>query len=701
MASTAIRTSYKIGIDVGGTFTDLVALNEQTGEIHTLKSHSVPAHPGIGVLHAIKKFLKYHPGNISLLVHASTIGTNLFLGQMGLTIPKVVLITTKGFADVIEIGRQKRAEVYNPYFHKPKSLIDKPYRFTLDERINAGGDIIRAIQMPELENLAAKIIDNDIEAVAISFLHSYKNNQHEIFVRDYLQKKRPDLPIVMSCEVDPEYREYERTSTTVLNAMLIPVISTYLQNILNGLKKIDISCPIQVMQSNGGLASIDSACTLPVATIESGPATGVNAAAHLGTVLGLDKILCFDMGGTTAKAGAVINGEAQMIHEYEVGGEVHAGRMIKGSGYPVRYPFIDLAEISAGGGTIAHIDDFGQLKVGPVSAGADPGPACYEKGGEHATITDANLILGRLNPSGLSGGDVAISLNAAQKVFEGQLLPTLDISLEDCAVGIIDIVNQQMIRALRLISVERGYDPRDFVLLAYGGGGPNHAAAIAEGFGVKTILVPPNPGVFSAMGLLIADFRKDYKFCLLGDFAGTSVSLILEHIQILKTRAGVEFFKEGFGEKDIRYASHLELRYAGQSFEISIPWSGEKIDMAALFHQRHNQMYGYASPEDGLELVNIVLTVTGITDKPDMYSSSKKSKNVSGPSYSTRKVYFKNIGWTECKIYQRQDFYCGFTDEGPVIIEQYDSTTLIPPQWLFHVDEYGNLHLHRQGDDHD
>ena len=699
MTSAEGRATYKIGIDVGGTFTDLVAYNEQTAEMVTLKSHSVPANPGKGVLNAIDTLLKNHPGDISLLVHASTIGTNLFLGQMGLDIPTVALITTAGFADVLEIGRQKRAQVYNPFFQRPPALIDKKYRFTIHERINAQGHIVQKIQPSELDELVVRLKKEKFAAIAISFLHSYKNNQHEMEVKEFLQKALPDLPIITSFEVDPEYREYERTSTTVLNAILTPVISKYLTTIIDGLGQVNAMCPIQVMQSNGGLASFESACNLPVATIESGPATGVTAAAHLSKVMDLDKVLCFDMGGTTAKAGAVINQQPQMIHEYEVGGEVHAGRMIKSSGYPVRYPFIDMAEISAGGGTIAYIDDFGNLKVGPMSAGADPGPACYEKGGDHPTITDANLILGRLNPQGLSGGDVPLSLSASTEAFLSKLVSKLDISLELSALGIIDIVNQQMIRALRLISVERGYDPREFVLLAYGGGGPNHAAAIADGFGVKTVLIPANPGVFSAMGLLIADFRNDYKSCLLCDFSHLDESEILTHFAALKKRSIAEFSKEGFAEKDIKYELSLELRYAGQSFEISIPWQADKEKIVTKFHQRHREMYGYASPEDELELVNIVLTAIGITDKPQIYSSSHHSHDEGDIPFTKRKVYFRDTGWASCKIYQRKNLFAGFRDSGPVIIEQYDSTTLVPCNWDVECDGLGNLKLTRKETD--
>ncbi len=677
---------FKVGIDVGGTFTDLVAFNEENKEISIVKFPSTPSDPSKGVIEAFKH-LKHE--KISLFVHASTIGTNLFLGQLGLKIPKGALITTSGFKDILEIGRQKRAEIYNPFFERPKPLIEKNLRFTINERINYKGQILKVIDEEEVGILAQKIKQENIETVAIVFLHSYVNSEHEKKVKQILKKILPKTVITASYEVDPEYREYERTSTTVVNSLLIPVVSKYLRNIE---KKLAVDAPLYVMQSNGGLATVDVASRIPVATIESGPATGVIASAYWSKMLKIENILSFDMGGTTAKAGAIIKNKPQMTTEYEIGGKVHSGRMIKGSGYPIRYPLVDLAEVSGGGGTIAWIDEGGALRVGPLSAGAEPGPACYGKRGENPTVADANLLLGRLNPN---LGEIKIFPELAEKALVEKIAKPLNISTVQAAFGIIEIVNNHMMRALRLVSIERGYDPRDFVMLAFGGSGPMHATFLAEELGIKDVFIPLNPGVFSALGLILTDFRHDFVRSIIKPASNINSKFLEDIFKDMEKEAAKILQKEGFNLDQIIMERTLDIRYLGQSYEINIPVKSLN-EALKLFHLRHQETYGYAEKTEPVEIVNAHLIVIGLIKKPE-FKKHCKTSDLYRALINKRRVFFKQTGWTQTPIYLRDNLSFSNQIKGPAIIEQYDATTIIPPGWDAFVDEFLNLHLTKVG----
>ena len=683
----------KLGVDVGGTFTDLVVFDQQTGETRLLKSSTTPRDPSRGVLHIVGQ-LDTRDKTVESMVHASTVGTNLFLGQTGLRIPRGALVTTAGFRDILEIGRQKRPELYNLFFERPQPLIPRRLRFTLTERMDYRGRILQAIKNEELENLLQRLEEEDIETVAIVFLHAYANPAHELIVKDFLKNRLPDVAISTSHEVDPEYREFERTSTTVVNSLLIPVISRYLDKITSGLTKLKIDTPVFIMQSNGGLATTETASRLPVATIESGPATGVTAAVYWGKQLTLENILSFDMGGTTAKAGAVIGGVPQMVGEYEVGGAVHAGRTVKGSGYPVRYPFVDLAEVSGGGGTIAWLEQDLQIRVGPVSAGADPGPACYGKGGDDPTVTDANLLLGRLNPEGLSGGEIKLFPKLAEQAIRKKLADPLGISVVRAAHGILEIVNQHMMRALRLVSIERGYDPRSFTMLAFGGSGPMHAAFLAETLDIETIYIPPNCGVFSAYGLLLADFRHDLAKSLLVTACDDALARVEElHAELEREAAGI-LRSEGFAPEQNVVERRLDMRYIGQSFELTVPMKKTLQDTITLFHSRHREIYGYATSDEPVEIVNVRLAARGITKKPVVKPvETHAAESNDSPITAMRNVYFHQTGWVDTPIYSRVDLRPGNLVDGPSIIEQFDATTVVPQNWNARVDQLLDLRL--------
>ncbi len=703
----------RIGVDVGGTFTDLVAFRERTGETSMIKVPSTPFDPAEGVTDAVWRFLQgaaragESVTSPAALIHASTIAANLLLGQKGLRLPKGALVTTEGFRDVLEIGRQRRPDLYDLFFQRPAPLVERRHRFTVRERMDAKGEVVLPLDEGELYRIAERMRAEGTEAVAVCFLHSYANPAHELTAKRVLQERLPHIPVVVSSEVNPEYREYERMSTTVINALLVPVVSRYLRRLEDRLREEGMSCPVYVMQSNGGLATVSEAAVLPAATIESGPAAGVVASAYLGGFLGSSAILSFDMGGTTAKAGAVIGGVPQVVTEYEVGGRVHSGRVVKGSGYPVRFPFVDLAEVSAGGGTIAWLDPAGGLRCGPLSAGADPGPACYDRGGEDPTVTDANLVLGRMDPKGLLGGEMPLVPARAEEVLREKIARPLGLDPVAAAAGMLQIVNTQMVRALRLVSLERGYDPRSMVLVAFGGAGPMHAAFLAEELGIREVVVPVTPGLFSALGLVVSDFKHDYVRSVIRPAAQADPALLEEAFRDLEQLATAQLQNEGIPEGRIVLQRHLDLRYLGQSYEITVPASapmdaGEIRAAARTFHRRHAEVYGYAAEEEPVEVVNLRLTATGIMEKPALRPAVGRGRASSDPPGEARAgerpVYFDGTGWNPTTVYWRPILRPLDVIEGPAVIEQYDATTVVPPGWMVKVDEGANLRLRRAGD---
>ena len=683
-------------MDVGGTFTDLVAFDEEIARLINIKTPSTPKNPEKGVMNALFQFLREHENNnVKMVGHATTIATNTLLGQTDLELPKTALITTEGFKDIIEIGRQRRAEVYNLFFQRPPNLVERRYRYEIDERITFNGRIKRPIKISDLTKIITELKNNKIESIAIGFLNSYANPVHEDTISMKLKEEIPSLFVTSSHKISNEYREFERISTAVVNAVLLPVIHRYITRLEEGLKTSSVKAPLYIMQSNGGMAKSGVASSIPATIVESGPAAGVIASAWLGEQMGVKNIISFDMGGTTAKAGTVIGRIPEIVPEYEVAGKIHMGRLVKGSGYPVRFPFIDLAECSAGGGTIAKSFN-GFIKVGPLSAGAEPGPACYGKGGTEATITDANLILGRLNPRTLLGGDMAIFPKMAEKVFR-ILAADLGIGVEETANGVIRIANNIMSKILRIVSVERGYDPRNFSLIAFGGAGPMHACALAEELNIKEIIIPPNPGMFSALGLLTADLFHDYSRPLIKR-VDTIDPIILENLFQEMEQEGQETLEqEEIPKEKQRYLRTLDLRYEGQGYELNIktesPFTSKSIIQSLkAFHLKHRDIYGYFSEEEPVEVINAKLRVIGLLEKPRIQENFKGSSET---GYGSRKVFFENQReWVDTVVLQRSQL--SKEGEGPLIIEQYDSTTVVYQDWSCHQDRHGNLILRRK-----
>ncbi|MBC5809860.1 MAG: hydantoinase/oxoprolinase family protein [Candidatus Eremiobacteraeota bacterium] len=691
----------RVGIDVGGTFTDLVAFDDRNGELTRIKVPSTPRNPEEGVVDALARLLRdAKPGDIALLSHSSTVATNALLGQINLELPRTVLLTTEGFRDVIEIGRQNRAEVYNLFVKRPRPLVARHDRIGVRERMDPFGDVVAKLDSASLAAALDAIAAADARAVAVSYLHAYANDAHERATGEAIRKRFPDVPVSLSSEVDPEYREYERTSTTVVNAMLGPLVRAYLERLWARARGLGIVAPFYVMQSNGGMAALEVVAEKPATTIESGPASGVIGAAFLGRELGIENVLSFDMGGTTAKAGTIVGGEPQIANEFEAAGKSHSGRAVKGSGYPVRFPFVDLAEVSAGGGTIAFVDAGGALRVGPLSAGADPGPAAYGNGLQ-PTVTDANIVLGRLNPRALLGGAMKIDAARSRAALEA-LLPELpELDLDRLAAGIVRLVDTEMAKILRIVTVERGHDPRLFALMAFGGGGPLHACALAEELSVPEVIVPVDPGLFSAFGLLAADVRATSVRSLVALAEGVPPATVEAAFEELESRGRRDLSRQRVEKRAISFVRELDVRYLGQSFELTIGVS-EPYDAAAgraamqRFHERHERTYGYASPDEPVEIVAVRSTAIGAVRKPALPRAARRATAApaDGALLETRDAYVDG-GRRSTPVFARAALRAGNEIAGPALVEQYDSCTLIAPGWHARIDDYGNIRMRR------
>ncbi|ADY01435.1 5-oxoprolinase (ATP-hydrolyzing) [Vulcanisaeta moutnovskia 768-28] len=649
-----------VAVDVGGTFTDFVILKSD-GTIYSIKILSTPRSPEVAVLDGLRRIRE----PISEVLHATTIGTNTLLGQVGLEIPKVALFTTKGFRDVIEIGRQNRPRLYDLFFDKPRPLVPRELRFEVDERVLADGTVAKQVDPRAVEEYAVKARSMGVVSVAVSYLHSYINPVNEEVTGDVLRKYF--RYVSLSSKIAPEPREYERTSTTVVNAVLMPIVSEYIARFSEGLKELNID-RFYIMSSAGGLIDANEAMERPVQLIESGPAAGAVAVAEFSRLIGAENIIGFDMGGTTAKASSILKHEPEVTTEYEVGGEAHHGRLIKGSGYPVRFPFIDLAEVSSGGGTIIWRDEAGALRVGPISAGADPGPICYGRGGRESTLTDANVALGRIGEY-LLGGEMRLDRDAAIKGLS-RLGDPINVALEAIRLATIE-----MARAVRLVTVERGLDPRDFTLMAFGGAGPQFAPYIAEELGINSVIVPPEPGAFSALGLLMADERFEVRASFPRNLEDEFRRL---EDELLSRLGRVDYF--------LRYA---DVRYIGQGWELTIPVGkpASMGDVEKAFNDRHYATYGFKLNKP-IEVVTIRVFAVITRIKPRFKAT--KAEGEAKPR-SFRKVFFDE--WIEVPIYWREEIPTGQVIDGPAIIEEYGSTIVIPPRWKAAVGKHGEVRI--------
>ena len=668
-------SNYYLGIDIGGTFTDVVMFDPDNLILNIRKVPSTPEQPEMAVINAINS-MDIDKHSIKMINHASTVATNSLLTKTGLA--KSALITNKGFRDILEIGRQRRSEIYNLNFERPMPLIPRKYRFTIHGRVLSDGTVSEPIDDNEIGTLRKKLEDLGIEGLAISLLNSYINDSQERQVKRHFEGFKGY--VFASHEIDMQYREYERTSTTVVNTVLSKLVSGYLGRLQNSLELNDILAPVYMMGSNGGLNTLSYAERVPISVIESGPSAGVLASAYYSNMLGENKIITFDMGGTTAKAGVVIDGNPDISYEFEAAGKTHSGRSIKGSGYAVRFPFVDLAEVSAGGGTIAWVDEGNSLRVGPLSAGSIPGPAAYGIGGERPTVTDANIILGRLNPDFLLGGKMKIYADLSIGAIKTKIADILNISTTEAAGGIIKLINNSMAKAISIVSVERGRDPRDFILYSFGGAGPLHACDLAEELEIRDIFVPEHPGLFSAYGLLSVDMLRNYTVPVTGQ------EDLEAKFREIEDNVKKQLENEGFNSVEI--LKYIDMRYAGQSYEITIEHG--KRD-AVEFKLEYKRRYGYSS-DDPIEIVNA--RVTGKVKMPKIRIAKHEATNIK-PLKNVRKVWF-NGAFIDTPVYTWNTIPPDYSDKGPAVIEGYDSTAVVNPGWRWSTDEYLNLRMVRE-----
>lgn len=676
----ACSRTLRVGIDVGGTFTDLVAVDAHTGERIVIKCASTPRAPEEGVLAALDRL---PPCDIEYLAHSTTIATNALLGQMHLELPRVAFVTTAGFRDVIEIGRQNRSEVYNLFVTRPKPLVAREDRLSVRERIDFQGNVLLALEQSDIDRVVAQLRERAVDAVAIGLLHSYVSDAHERQLAQAIEAALPGVPVTCSSQVDPEYREYERFSTAVVNAALLPIVQRYIEKLSRALRERGIDAPLFVMQSNGGMASADRISLRPASIIESGPASGVIAAAALARTADVARVLSFDMGGTTAKAGTIVDGVVQVATEFEAAGSTHSGRSIKGSGYPVRFPFVDLAEISAGGGTIAYVDEAGSLRVGPLSAGAEPGPACYGTS-DRATVTDANVVLGRLNRKALVGGTFPIQ---AQRSYDAvaKLGERIGLSTEETAAGIVRIVDAQMAKVLRIVTVERGLDPREFAMVAFGGNGPLHGCALAEELGMTRVIVPESPGVFSANGLLVAQLRASYVRPILSEARLADDAALDALFEELERDARFALREQGASDAAITFRREYDARYRGQSFELDVEHAPRVRAVVDRFHEKHERRYGYSVPEESIELVNARLTATAPPSVREAAREAAAPKHTAPAASHDMHIEDRDVwidgAYVETPVYSRERLPAHAMIGGPALIEQYDTCTYVPPGW--------------------
>jgi N-methylhydantoinase A len=690
-------------VDTGGTFTDAVIMDEVTGEFWIEKVPSTPSDPSVSFNDVISQALDGVSGNapdVSFLVHGTTVATNCIIeGKTA----KCGFVTTKGFRDILEIARQIKPEPYNVFFEKPRPLVPRNLCLEVEERLDYEGNIITPLDPAGVLEAAKKFKNERVESIAVCFLHSYVDSRHERRAQEILLKELPGVYVSISSEVCPEFREYFRASTTIVNAVIIPIVAGYLDRIESKLADLGFTAQLCVMQSNGGIFTSEIARRNPVHLIESGPAAGVTVAAYIGGLTGSRNVISLDIGGTTAKTGLILNGVPKVSTEFEVGSKA-VGRSLhaKATGYPIKSSVIDLVEIGAGGGSIGWVDSGGALRVGPQSAGAEPGPACYGKSGTLPTLTDANLVLGRLNPDFFLGGKMKLCVESAVKAIETELSARLHLNTTEVAAGMVDIANASMIEALRLVSVQRGFDPREFALVAFGGAGPLHANAIAAELGIPEVIIPLSPGVSSSLGLLVADLTHDFVRTYMKPVDRADLDFLNVAFQEFE-RAGRELLtREGIPANRQSFARELDLRYSGQSFELKIPLGPgplESEQLASLkhsFHQSHELTYGHSALGEPIEIVNLRVKAQGAISKARLKQLPRADRDRASMLKGERKVCFSPAeGFVPTSVYDRYQLRTDDKISGPAIVEELDSTMVIYPSYQGRVDEFGSIHLAR------
>ena len=674
--------SLDVAVDIGGTFTDLVAIDRITGRVVQAKALTTPLDLSQGVWDCFGKAAIAVAG-VQNLIHGSTIAVNTAIEEKGAT---TALVVTKGTRDVYKIGRQNRPEAYNFAFRRPQPLVPRSRTYEVTERLSARGAVLTLLDSAELEDTARRIHETGVEAVAVCFLHSYANPAHEIaagrVLRDVLG---PGVFISLSHEIVREYREYERSSTTVMNAYIGPVTSAYIGRLEDRLLEVGFPGRFFIMQSSGGVMSPATARRLPVAMMESGPVGGVIAASEIGRRLGIGDLITFDMGGTTAKTSLIRNGAVPIAQGYHIGGNA--------TGHPVMYPVVDIVEVGAGGGTIAWIDAVGALKLGPRSAGSAPGPICYGLGGTEPTATDANLILGRIGARSLLGGEMSLDIAAAEQGVAKRLCPRLGLDVTAAAQGVIQIAVAKMALAVRGVSVQRGHDPRDFALVAMGGGGPLHALEVARDLGIRRVVIPNLPAHFSALGMLMSDVRHDFVRTCYQMLDGADFSALVAMVAELMDIGGRALDSAG-ADAGVRTVSvFLDLRYAGQEFTVPVAVEHDELlraDAAAIrgrFDATHERRFGHSAPQEPVELVNLRLTLRG----PRQQVNLPRLPFGAAPDPAGRRPIVLGAAVVECPVYRRESLPAGARLIGPCAVEEHGSTTILFERDVAEVAETGEI----------
>jgi N-methylhydantoinase A len=666
-----------LAIDIGGTFTDLAAVDGRTGELVFAKVPTTPSRLQEGVLSALERS-EARPGDVGAFVHGSTVVINAITERRG---ARTALVTTAGFRDVLEIGRANRPDLYNLSYRKPEPFVPRRLRFEVRERISHRGEVLAPLEDADVERVAERLADLDVEAVAVCFLHAWINPEHERRTAELLSKLLKGAEIVASHEVSTQWREYERTSTTLLSAYVKPTVATYLDDLSAGLRDAGVSSSLYAMRSSGGISSFQRAAAAPISLLESGPVAGVTAAAELGARLGVEDVLTLDIGGTTAKTSAVRGGRVRIetLH--------HVERTPTTSGYPIQSPVVEIVEIGAGGGSIAWVDEAGGLHVGPRSAGAEPGPACYGRGGDEPTVTDANLVAGRLDADYFLGGAMPLDVDAAHRSL-ARVGERLHVDVASAARGVLRYVVTQMAHALRLVTVRRGHDPRDFIFVAFGGAGPLHAALLARELGVARTVIPPAPGHFSALGMLLGELRADAVRTHVGPLEPETISQLFDS---LEHEAAAELEENGAERRVQRFA---RLRYVGQEHTLEVALHDGPIDGALLsrlrsdFDAASEEAYAFSLPT-AVEVVEARVSVGAVRDEPVRWTSPSSA---SVPRLRPREVDLDEHGGVRrIDVVERRSLGAGDRLPGPLVIEEPATTVLVLPGQTVLVDELANL----------
>jgi N-methylhydantoinase A len=673
--------AWRLGVDTGGTFTDVALVDEAGGLVAVRKVPSNRLDPSAAILRGITEILDESgvtPEGVAFLGHGTTVATNAVLE--GTTAP-VGMLTTQGMRDVLELARQRRPHLYDMDVPKPDPVVPRHLRLEVAERLAADGTVVRRLDLADAQAQLARLADAGVEAIAICLLHAYANSDHERQLRELAQTVLPDVPVSLSSEVHPEFREHGRFSTTVLNAALVPVMRRYLEQLSVAVHRRGIPSPVRVIQSNGGVMSAAAAAEYPVSTLFSGPSAGVLGAVQLARTAGEQDIITFDMGGTSTDVCLVRSGEVPVVHEREIAGK------------PVLGAMVDIHSVGSGGGSIAWVDDGRLLKVGPQSAGATPGPACYGRGGTVPTVTDANVVLGYLHPDSPLAGSLQVDVPAARAALATRVGDPLGLDVDTAAHGVLRVLQASLVRAVRAISVERGTDPRDFTLVPFGGAGPLHAAQLARELGIRKVLVPPSPGILCAYGALSADLRADFGATCLTSATTDGLAEVKAAFAALEARAREWLSREGVAEQ-AAFERGVELRYARQNYQLAVPMPGEPDDSVLTrvvdrFHQLHEVRYGYAAPSEPVHVVTVRLTAVVPTSRS--WPSTPPSPAGDAGPVGNRRVFFEDDGWVDCPVYDRARLGTGFVLHGPAVVGQLDATTVVLPAQTFRVDDGANL----------